>query len=163
MGELPHRSKWWTCSVHDRVACVGLAKVFIVFFFWLLIPVEVHSFLDWKSMHQHLSSSGDKFPYPLRSICIGNIRNYHHLKCDWRVIQWYRYPCRFVIAEAGCFPAVHSSWKDGVMGCQTWWHRMHVSLQNEGVTRNLGEDMFGSQNHGMIPKWVPSILPSCSI
>ena len=29
---------------------------------------------------------------------------------------------------------------------------MHVSLENEGATRNLGEDKFDSQNQGMIPK-----------
>ena len=28
---------------------------------------------------------------------------------------------------------------------------MHVSLENEGATQNLGEDTFGFQNHGMIP------------
>ena len=47
----------------DYVACVALASVSVASL--LLIQVNVHSFLDWESMHQHLlSSSGEKIPYP---------------------------------------------------------------------------------------------------
>ena len=155
--------------VYMIVSLTSAWPKFFIFFSWFLLPVKVHSFLDWESMHQHLSSSVVKFPYPPCSICIGNSQLYHHSKHCFRVrficnkvfffllirhiqvaMGYHAIPC---IAEARGKPSSSTRTEDVV--------RWSFGTEHRGFDRwRVTTSVLGvPQNHGMIPKSFPRFVP----
>ena len=135
-----HNSAWFC-----RLCCNRQA------FRFLLIQVKIHSFLEIPC---NIHARHAVF------VWIGHVRKYHHSKCwllswgshvigcfssflcqwhpDWleklredlRFDGWY-HAIPLGLAWPRCFPAVHSARKDGVVGCQTWWHRCMFCLNTK--------------------------------